>query len=211
MCIGEESWALGEHLARRLPWMSSHTWSEQSKSSQSCLWRSMPSEHLDTGCTFCKFQPFCISAWTTLTAHTPLENMAPAAARGLVGGEAEVTVVVLKTGWADRQAGAWANHHISNHREAERDVFPLKLTGQRDKLHSRGAGDLGSVQFYPVVLINSSLLGFWHKFHNVNCKFHSADTRILITDMTANLGFQKTMMWSWRRRTNQPWRNAQQN
>lgn len=29
--------------------------------------------------------------------------MAPAAARGLVRGQAEVTVVVLKTSWADRQ------------------------------------------------------------------------------------------------------------
>lgn len=34
----------------------------------------------------------------TLIAHAPLENMAPAAAGGLVGGEAEVTVMVLKTG-----------------------------------------------------------------------------------------------------------------
>lgn len=39
-------------------------------------------------------------------AHAPLENMAPAAARGLVGGEAEVTVMVLMTGWADRQGRA---------------------------------------------------------------------------------------------------------
>lgn len=34
----------------------------------------------------------------SLMSHAPLENMAPAAARGLVGGEAEVTAVVLKTG-----------------------------------------------------------------------------------------------------------------
>lgn len=43
----------GQPEATCSSWTSGHTWSEQSKSSHSCLCRSMPSEHLkDTGCTF---------------------------------------------------------------------------------------------------------------------------------------------------------------
>lgn len=52
-----------------------------------------------------------------------------------------------------------SDNGIINHREVETDVFPLKLTGQCAELNSRVAGDLRSVQFNPVVLINSSLLG----------------------------------------------------
>lgn len=48
---------------------------------------------------------------------------------------------------------------IISHTEVESDVFPLKLTGQGAELNSRVAGDLRGVQFNPVVLINSSLLG----------------------------------------------------
>lgn len=44
-----------------------------------------------------------------------------------------------------------------NHRGAESDVLPIKLTGQRAELNCREAGDLRSVQLNPVVLINGSL------------------------------------------------------
>lgn len=59
-----------------------------------------------------------------------------------------------------RQTGrSVSDEDIIHHRDEETDVFPLKLTGQCAELNSRVAGDVLGVQFNPVVLINSSLLG----------------------------------------------------
>lgn len=84
-----------------------------------------------------------------------------------------------------------SDNDIINHREAKTHVLPLKLTGQCAELNSRVAGDLGGVQFNPVVLINSSLLALWHKSHNGKFSCHSAKTKLLMTDRSADLGFQK--------------------
>lgn len=47
---------------------------------------------------------FCIRVWISFTSHSPLEDVTPAAARGLVGCQAEFTAVVLQAGWTHRDA-----------------------------------------------------------------------------------------------------------